>query len=54
MYKPYWFAWVVIFMKHILSVMTSYSNVALRKLAHAIINRDFLSFKNLNLLAEKF
>ena len=22
-YKPYWFAWVVIFMKHILSVMTS-------------------------------
>ena len=22
-YKPYWFAWVVIFRKHILSVMTS-------------------------------
>ena len=22
-YKPYWFAWVVIFMKRILSVMTS-------------------------------
>ena len=22
-YKPYWFAWVVIFIKHILSVMTS-------------------------------
>ena len=22
-YKPYWFAWVVIFMKHIFSVMTS-------------------------------
>ena len=22
-YKPYWFDWVVIFMKHILSVMTS-------------------------------
>ena len=23
-YKPYWFAWVVIFRKHILIVMTSY------------------------------
>ena len=22
-YKPYWLSWVVIFMKHILSVMTS-------------------------------